>query len=97
MSYDMSIGNEEFNYTYNVAPMWYAAIPDAGIRAHYGLTGRDAVPRLRHIREYMEDHRDELLEMEPENGWGSYDGALGFVNRLIAASLRHPDDVWYGD
>ena len=26
MSYDMSIGEEDFNYTYNVSKMWYAAI-----------------------------------------------------------------------
>lgn len=41
MSYDMSIGEEYFNFTYNVSKMWYAAIPDKGIRAFYGMTGKE--------------------------------------------------------
>lgn len=96
MSYDMGIGNEDFNYTYNVSAMWYAANPK-GIRTHYGMTGREAVEPLRIIREYMEDNRESLLKFEPENGWGSFDGALEFVNKLIAASLRNPEAVWDGD
>lgn len=97
MSYDMEINGEEFNYTYNVSQMWYAAIPDKGIRAHYGMTGSEALLPLRHIREYMEDNREALLSMEPDNGWGSFDGALAFVNKLISASLRNPDSAWDGD
>ena len=97
MSYDMMIDDENFNYTYNVSPMWYACYPDKGIRKHYGLTGREAVPVLMLLHQYMVVHREELLPMEPDNGWGSYDGALDFVNDLIKASMRHPDDVWEGD
>ena len=97
MSYDMHIADEDFNYTYNVAPMWYAAIPDAGIRTHYGMTGRQALRPLRHIREYMEDHRDDLVKLNPDNGWGDYDGALQFVTDLIGASLRNPNAIWHGD
>ncbi len=97
MSYDMEIGSEEFNYTYNVSPMWYAAKPDPGIRAHYGMTGQEAIIPLREIREYMESHRDELLKLNPENGWGDYYGALEFVTKLINASIRNPDAVWSGD
>lgn len=97
MSYDMHIGDDDFNYTYNVSPMWYAAMPEKGIRSHYGMTGKDALVPLRRMREYMEDNRDELEAMNPENGWGSYEGALEFVNKLISASLRNPDETWEGD
>ena len=97
MSYDMQIGDLHFNYTYNVSEMWYAAMPDKGIRCIYGLTGRDAVRPLRQIREYMEDNRTEMLALEPENGWGSYEGALQFVNDLIMVSLKIPDEIWFGD
>ena len=97
MSYDMQIGEEDFNYTWNVAPMWYAAKPKLGIRSHYGMTGKQALKPLREIREYMEDNRRKLEKMNPPNGWGSYDRALDFVNRLIAASLRNPRSKWHGD
>ena len=50
MSYDMHIANEDFNYTYNVSDMWYAAMPENGIRSHYGMAGKDALVPLRHIR-----------------------------------------------
>ena len=97
MSYDMSIGEEDFNFTYNVAKMWYAAIPDKGIRAFYGMTGKEAVKVQQHIFNYMVDNKEELMQYEPSNGWGSYDGALKFVAKLIVASLNNPDEIWEGD
>lgn len=33
----------------------------------------DAIP-------YMYDHRKELERFNPENGWGSYEGLMAFVN-----------------
>ncbi len=97
MSYDMSLGEENFNYTYNVSKMWYAAIPETGIRTHYGMTGREAVEPLKKIFTYMLDNMNELKKFEPENGWGSYQGALQFVLDLILASLQSPDEIWSGD
>jgi hypothetical protein len=96
MSYDMEIADEQFSYTWNVAPMWYAAMPEKGIQAHCGMTGRDALVPLRRIREYMEDNRDAMIAMNPDNGWGDYDGALQFVTDLINASARNPETIWYG-
>ena len=97
MSYDMSIGDSDFNYTYNVSKMWYACYPNKGIREHYGHTGRQALPTLRKLRNYMEENQETLIEFEPENGWGSYRGALQFVNELIEASLDYPNAIWLGD
>ena len=93
----MSIGDNWFNYTYNVGEMWYACYKDKGIRQHYGLSGKEAIPVLRKLREYMEDNKEQLIKMEPPNGWGSYIGALEFVNKLIIASLENPDKIWEGD
>lgn len=97
MSYDMHIGHEQFNYTWNVSPMWYKAYPEKGIRLHYGMLGKSAIQPLRTLREYMEDNRDTLVKLNPENGWGDYDGALQFVTNLINASIRNPDEIWEGD
>ena len=97
MSYDMGIGEESFNYTYNVSKMWYGCYPEKGIREHYGLSGEEAIPVLRRLREDMEDHSEQNIELEPANGWGSYEGALNFVSSLIGASIRNKDEVWSGD
>ena len=97
MSYYMHIGEEDFNITYNVSPMFYAAMPDRGIRCHYGMTGADALFPLRRMREYMEDNREELEAMNPASGWGDYDTALQFVTDLINASIRNADQIWDGD
>lgn len=97
MSYDLSIGNEDFNYTYNVSQMWYDFYPDRGIREHYGMTGKDSLPILRYLRNHMEDNEASMREMEPDNGWGSYEGALEFVGELILAAIRNPDEIWDGD
>jgi hypothetical protein len=97
MSYDMGIGPLDFNYTYNVAKMWYASEPEKGIRAIYGLTGEQALPVLRNMRAYMEDHWAEMLSYEPSNGWGSAKGAHEFLSDLIRASIDWPNDKWDGD
>lgn len=96
MSYDMQIGDEDFNYTYNVSNMWYAALPEKGICTHYGMTGAQAEVPLLLIYNYMVMHRKELEKFNPSNGWGDYYGALKFVHNLIAASLRNQNEVWSG-
>ncbi len=97
MSYDMSIGEESFNYTYNVSQMWYKACPEFGIRKFYGMTGKEAVKVQQHIFNYMVDNKADLMQHEPSNGWGSYDSALLFIAKLIVASLNNPDEIWEGD
>jgi hypothetical protein len=97
MSYDMSIGDEDFNYTYNVAPMWRDLYKENGIREIYGLTGEKAIPVLRLLREHMEDNRERLVKMNPSNGWGDYEGALWFVNELLGASIVNKIGIWKGD
>ena len=97
MSYDMSIGDEEFNYTYNVSEMWYDCYDNDGIRKHYNLKGEDAIPILKTLQSHMIHSKERLEKMNPRNGWGSYEGALNFVNDLIEASKRNPNEYWTGD
>lgn len=97
MSYDVSIGNEDFNYTWNVAPMWYDCFPDNGIREFYGMTGKGSLPVLRKLKQHMIDNAERLREMNPANGWGDFDGALAFVDTLILAALHNPLERWEGD
>ena len=97
MSYDMSIGEDWFNYTYNVSKMWYDCYKDNGIREHYGLTGKQAIPVLKRLHLHMMLNNEKLRKYEPSNGWGDFDGALNFVSQLIIASINNPELVWEGD
>lgn len=101
MSYDMYIGEESFNYTYNVSKMWYAAAQsfdsDKGIRCFYGLIGKQAAVLQLAMYKWMVENKETCMQWQPENGWGSYDGALNFLNCLITASLNNPLEVWTGD
>ena len=94
MSWDFDINEDSFNYTYNVSSMFCSCYEDRGIRIIHGLTGEQTIPLLRVLRVYMEDHKAELLELEPDNGWGDYDGALGLVNNLIKASIDNKTYKW---
>ncbi len=97
MSYSMSIGQEEYNYTYNVSAMWYDCYEDKGIRKHYGLTGEQAIPVLRKLHTHMMYNNKKLKKFNPSNGWGDFDGALKFVSDLIIASINNSSEVWEGD
>lgn len=39
---------------------------------------------------YLIDHKEELLQYNPDNGWGSYEGLLDFTKRVGSACLFHP-------
>lgn len=39
---------------------------------------------------YLIDHKEELLQYNPDNGWGSYEGLLTFSRRVGSACLFHP-------
>lgn len=94
MSYDLSIGDEaELNYTYNVGPMWRKVTPN-GIKEIHDLSGVEAVPVLLHMYIGMVHREKELRQMNPENGWGNYDGALDFIHRALQLSMKHPFDFW---
>lgn len=84
------------NYTWNVSPMFYACTPgEIGISAALdGRTGAEAVPVLRDTLKAMLARKGEMVAMNPENGWGSYDGALRLLLTLCRASEANPDGVW---
>jgi len=97
MSYDISINKEEFNITYNVAGMFYATFKEKGIRHIYGITGKDSISMLMKIYTDMVVNHDEMIELEPSNGWGTFDNTLQCITKMTTAGLNNPDSVWEGD
>ena len=102
MSYDMSIGAEDFNYTYNGCEVFYDAVEklfklDTGIRFIYGLRGADVEHRLIDVLGWMLKNRELCESYQPSNGWGSFDDQCKFVMKLIKASHYNPCEIWEGD
>ena len=102
MSYDLSIGNEDFNYTWNGNKMWYEAVDklfklDSGIRFIYGLRGEDVEHRLIDVLGWILRNRELCESYQSKNGWGTVDDAIEFLLRLIKASHDNPNEIWQRD
>lgn len=83
------------NYTSNVSPMWRAALQDATgepmrLSDLDGKSGCHAAPILRHAVLIMADEPTRFRAMEPENKWGSYEGAMHYLVQIADWCLRHP-------
>lgn len=94
MSYDVDIGDAEFNYTWNMGPMFRAGMPD-GIAGLNGLTGRQAFKRLdaaltKLSKERYADEFGFRAKHNAPNGWGDVDSAFQFLRELRAACDRYP-------
>lgn len=99
MSYDVSIGDFDANYTSNLADFFHdhiRAFPLTGLQALHGLTGEDAAEVLGAAIERIYDTCIRLNESgmrgkyNATNGWGSVLGATILLSRLIVACHKHP-------
>jgi hypothetical protein len=106
VSYDITIGSEDFNYTFNVSKLFYDHIPAernrGGLCELDGLTGRQASEVLAAAfgrigesisRDWIHADIGEpkfCARYDADNGWGSAVGALVFLACLMAACNRNP-------
>lgn len=81
----------EDNITYNLAPMYYKCIDiDGGLKALNGMKCRDAIPVLNRAIDDLIENKEEYEKLNPENGWGSYEGLLKSLKSLRIACLENP-------
>ena len=88
----------ELNYTYNVWPMFRAAVDSSpkdeddrkGVYSLQGKTGKECVPLLTDAIERMENAPDIYKEWNPPNGWGTYEGALRVLRTLLDWCIASP-------
>ncbi len=106
MSYDVSIGEHSFNYTWNMSKLFYDHIPAdrdrGGLHELNGLTGKqaaevlsDAFARIDQTRHGVWTHErigdPEFCAMyDAPNGWGSTIGAVLFLAEILAACALNP-------
>ena len=89
MSYDISIGTFETNYTSNVVQMWDIAMPELNLRDMHGKTGRECLPHLLAGVTSLNDYP----AMAPENGWGNRIGARLTLSNLVVACREFPNHL----
>lgn len=101
MSYDVQItvntGFEDVcveecgNYTYNVSEMYYDAFGlKEGLRGLHDMGCESARKHLADAIKKMESDPEKYRAMNPENGWGDYEGALNFLKRIRKDCAKHP-------
>lgn len=88
-------GTDFFNYTYNVSHMWYAIFPEAEEMVDIdGLTGYESLEKLRFALAVLTEMPDKFIAMNPENGWGDYEGFKRYISRLITQAEFLPEWTW---
>jgi len=97
MSYDISLVHEVEdidvgNMTYNVSPMFSDALGHV-FRDYDGKRAGDIIDELLAGIEKMTADPDRYKAKNPENGWGSYEGALAYLVRLYKACLEYPESI----
>ena len=70
------------NYTHNVTPMWHkAGVYDALYMSDGQLVTEQYLAVLRAGIEDMKAKPEAYRELNPPNGWGKYESALGFLEK----------------
>lgn len=79
------------NYTFNVSPMYYQVFTlSEGLRGMDGMNGEQAYPIVHEAINQMIEREEELTLLNPDNGWGNFDGALHFLEKIRQACEDHP-------
>ena len=69
-----------------IGPAWWKRLD--------GLSGADGAAYLRLIIDGLEAAPESFRAMNPDNGWGDFDGLLHVLTRMHDASHEHPAAVW---
>ena len=80
----------EQNITHNVVPMWCLAGVYGALYESDGKTAGETLAELRSGVAAMESRIEECRALNPENGWGDADRALGWLRRWTAECEAYP-------
>lgn len=80
------------NITYNLSKMYYKCI-DGGFNALNGMSCKDALPILNKAINDLIDNQEEYEKLNPENGWGSYDGLLEVLKDMRNCCEENKDGI----
>ena len=73
--------------------------PRGGLTGLSGLKCSEVFPIISAGVQYMLENADEMRKLEPDNGWGDYDGALAYLQAIQKWCAAHPNGIlcvnWY--
>ncbi|WP_240416463.1 hypothetical protein [Paenibacillus periandrae] len=101
MSWDISLKQKEMldvevadigNYTYNVSKMYVEAMGQS-LSAFNGVNAGESTLLLRQCVEEMISNPEKYKAMNPPNGWGNYEGALAYVQKLLHECEKNPNST----
>lgn len=100
MSYDISVNRYcpailDINYTFNVSPMFRLALGKSGIKQLNDLSRKECIELLESGIEHMEQNQETYKKLNPENGWGNYEGALDVLVKILEALQSDEDSYVY--
>jgi hypothetical protein len=98
MSYDIIVRKYcpsilDINYTFNVSPMFRLALGGDGIKQLNNLSRDECIELLQDGIKHMEQNPEIYKKLNPENGWGDYEGALDVLVKTLEA-LQHSEDTY---
>ena len=80
------------NYTWNVSPMFVLAFKNKkGLDIINNEPAFVAADMLGAAINRMIESRETYEKLNPENGWGSYDGAVMFLQKIREKCVEHPN------
>lgn len=85
------------NYTHNVTPMWGKAGVYDALYNSQGQLAESIIDILKAGIDDMVSKPSEYEELNPSNGWGSYESALPWLVKFYNACKEHPKakiSVW---
>lgn len=78
------------NYTYNVSKMYNLAM-DCTISDLHGLIANDVTVKLLEGINHMKQYSETYIQLNPANGYGNYEGAVKFLEKIYDACMKNPD------
>jgi hypothetical protein len=83
------------NITYNLSPMWNEIYPvDRYMVDIDGMSGEQSLPKLQYALDKLRSEKDHFEKLNPPNGWGTYQGFVEAIERLIDIAKDHPKGIW---
>ena len=86
-------GNDDYievaNITYNISPMYRKAFGGDGINDLNEILAEKAIPKIVKAIDEMANNKTEYEKLNPANGYGSYNGALSVLQKLLSACAGH--------